>query len=133
MVADSTLVLASHGFPSLSGFQSVVQQPRFSQFMPFPFCSRGFLPFDPRVIFLNNGNVNTPRIPMQQHNFNYISSYPSSSMAFFQQPFGQTIDTPSTGYAAYSNANSSFTYPGIMLRSPMFSVNQILNNGGTRG
>ncbi|VDK82408.1 unnamed protein product, partial [Onchocerca ochengi] len=114
---------------SFNALQSVVQQPRFTQFIPLPICPAGFLPFDPNIIFLNNG-VSTTRIPMQQ-NFNYLNAYPLSSMAFSQQPRGPIIDTANMSYTAYSNSNSSFTSAGNILRPSLFNIDAILGNRET--
>lgn len=133
-----TSAFASQIFSFFNNLQSVVQQPRFTQFMPLSISSQGFLPFDPNIMLLNNGgmlhNVNFPRIPMQQNNFNYLSvAYPLSPMAFFQQPRGPTIDTASTSYTAYNNTSNNFIHPVNTLRSSLFNIDSILGNGQIRG
>ncbi|VDO31938.1 unnamed protein product [Onchocerca flexuosa] len=125
-VADLRSVLVPQTSSSFNALQSVVQQPRFTQFIPLPICPAGFLPFDPNIIFLNNG-VSTTRIPMQ-HNFNHLNAYPLSSMAFSQQPRGPIIDTANRSYTAYNNSNSSFTSPRNILRPSLFNIDAILGN-----
>ncbi|CAG9532048.1 unnamed protein product [Cercopithifilaria johnstoni] len=131
--ADLTSVLASQTFSPFNGLQSVVQQSRLAQFMPIPICSQEFLPFDPNMILLNNGNtlhnITSSRIPMQQNNFNYLPiAYPLSPMAFFQQSYGPSIDNRNIIYSVYNNISNSFIHSANTLRSSIFNIDSILGN-----
>ncbi|EFO21341.1 hypothetical protein LOAG_07147 [Loa loa] len=118
--------------------QLIVQEPRFPQFVPPPFYPQGFLPFDPRMILLNSGNllhnVNSPRTLIQQNNFNYLSvPYPLSSIPFFQQPYGATFDTASAYYATSTSTGNSFIHPENIPRPSAFNIDSILGARKIRG
>ncbi|VIO93604.1 Uncharacterized protein BM_BM4234 [Brugia malayi] len=131
-ITDLTSFPAPQTFSPFNDLQSFVQQSTLNQFMPMPIRSQQFLSFDPTMILSSNAdmshNVNSSQFPMQQNHFNYLSiAYPFSSMAFFQQPCGPTINAATTSYAAYNN-NPFLTNSRNTLRSSTFNIDSILGN-----
>uniref|UniRef100_A0A1I8ENU1 E2F/DP family winged-helix DNA-binding domain-containing protein n=1 Tax=Wuchereria bancrofti TaxID=6293 RepID=A0A1I8ENU1_WUCBA len=138
-ITDLTSFPASQTFSPSNDLQSFVKQSALNHFSPMGIRSQQFLSFNPTMILSSNGdmlhNVNSSQIPMQQNHFNYLSiAYPFSSMAFFQQPCGPTINATTASYTAYNNNptnNPFFTNSRNTLRSSMFNIDSILGNRET--